>query len=431
MTTDAPAPPCPPDAGAYRLLLDEVGAFVYTADLNGRYTYANRLVLEMLGHPLEDVIGKDFAHFFGKGDLDDSLDDTDRRVMRDGETVEREECHQLPGSDEARTFWSVKKPLRDRSGRIIGLLGISYDITDKVRLEARLREQKALLDTVLDNIDALVYMKGADRRFLYANRKLAEAFGCAAKDIVGHRDTEFMPADVADRFWQLDQRILRDRLRYSGEESMLDAAGQRHHYWSVIVPWADANGAPAVIGMSTDITELHALKEELQRQARTDSLTGIANRRSFFELAEREFARSRRHGAPLSLIAADIDHFKRINDSYGHPTGDFVLQEFAGCCQGILREVDVFARTGGEEFCILLPDTALDAAHATAERMRTMTAACHPSDEHPELQITASFGVSCLTAEDMDFHALFARADRALYVAKDRGRNCTAVLSDA
>ena len=424
---DTRGPPSGLAADAYRLLLDEVGAFVYTADLHGRYTYANRLVLGMLGRPLDDVIGKTFAEVFGAPGLDDALDETDRRVMRDGETVAREETHELPDGS-TRTFWSIKKPLRDGEDRITGLLGISYDITEKVQLEVRLREQKTMLDAVLDNIDALVYIKDASRHFQYANQRVASMFGLPVEQIVGRLDSDLMPPEIADRFWAIDQQIMASGQSLASEETLTDAQGELRHYWSVVVPWTNAAGSPAVIGMSTDITSLHELKEELQRQARTDSLTGCANRRWFFELAEIEVARSRQDGSPLSLIAIDLDHFKQINDSYGHPVGDLVLQDFVGCCRNILRTTDIFARTGGEEFCILLPDTSLHAAGEIAERIRTMTLACQPVVSHPGLRISASFGASALASSDADFHALFARADHALYDAKEQGRNRTVML---
>ena len=233
-----------------------------------------------------------------------------------------------------------------------------------------------------------------------------------------------MPRNVADAFWEKDKTILSTGQRYTGEESLVDAQGRKRHYWSVVVPWsAGPDAMPALIGLVTDITELHQLQEELQRQTRTDSLTGIANRRSFFEHAEREFARSRRHDSPLSLIAIDIDHFKKINDNYGHPVGDRVLRDFAECAQHILREVDICARTGGEEFCILLPDTGLPDALAIAERIRVATAACRPCPDHPDLTITASFGIAELEARTPSFDALFSRADHAMYIAKQQGRN--------
>jgi diguanylate cyclase (GGDEF)-like protein/PAS domain S-box-containing protein len=412
---------------SYRLLLDEVGAFVYTTDMVGRYTFANRMVLQLLGHPLDYVVGKDISHFFGdKGN--EALRETDERVLRGGETIAREESNLILATGELRTYWSTKKPLRDATGQIIGMIGISHDITEKKRLEDKLRRQKELLDALVDNVDALIYMKDANRRFLYANRRMAEAFGCSVDQIIGSLDVDLMPAEVAERFWQQDQKILANGQRHACEESLVDASGRLRHYWSVIIPWAGPDGTPAIIGLSTDITELHALKEELQRQARADSLTGIANRRSFYENAELEFARSRLPGLALSLINIDIDFFKKINDTLGHPMGDRVLQEFVACCQDALRNDGLLARTGGEEFCILLPGTDLDAARHIAERIREQTQARRIAVPAQELRISASFGVAGLCDTDERFETLYSRADLALYAAKQQGRNRTSLL---
>ena len=149
----------------------------------------------------------------------------------------------------------------------------------------------------------------------------------------------------------------------------------------------------------------------------------MANRRSFFERAEREFAHSRQHGSPLSLIALDIDHFKQINDAHGHPVGDQVLQGFVRCCQEQLRAQALCARTGGEEFCILLPGVAAPDALALAERIRQAASAAALCAGPAPLRVTASFGVAALGPADPHFDALYSRADRALYAAKQQGRN--------
>lgn len=413
----------------YRQLLDEVGAFVYTTDAHGQYTYANQLVLELLGNPpLQAIIGKSFTDFVDIGEAGATLRETDLRVLRDGETIAREETNYIHATGESLTYWSIKKPLRGADGAIVGMLGISHDITAKKRLEDKVRQQKELLDAVLDNIPGLVYMKGANRRFLYANQHLAKMFGRPVDQIVGRLDSELMPPDVADAFWQKDLHMLATGEHYAGRESMFDATGQLRQFWSVVVPWSGFDGMPALIGLITDITELQRLKDELQRQVHTDSLTGVANRRSFFERAEHEFAHSRRHGAPLSLIAVDVDHFKQINDEHGHPVGDLVLQGFVQCCLDQLRAQALCARTGGEEFCILLPGVPADAAQAIAERIRTAVAAACLSPEHPALRVTASFGVTGLGPADPHFGAVYSRADRALYTAKQQGRNCSCLL---
>lgn len=406
----------------FRLLLDELGACIFTTDLHGRYTYANRLVLDLIGRPLDQVLGKSFADFFGEQARLDAQA-TDSAVLRDGQTIACEEFNDAGGAGTRRCYWTIKKPLRDADGAIVGMLGVSYDITDKKLLEDTVREQKAMLDAILSNIDALVYMKGSDRRFLYANQQVADALGRPLDQIIGRLDSELLPPEVADAFWEKDKRILASDARHSGEETLLDANGHQRHYWSMVVPCTAPDGQAALIGLSTDITELHALKEELKRQAYTDYLTGIANRRCFFEQAERAFAQCRDDHRALSLMTFDIDHFKAINDRFGHAVGDYVLQDFVSCARGTLRPTDLFARTGGEEFCVLLRETSLEEAHAIAERIRVMTAACPVLEANHDTHITVSIGIATLESTDDSFEKLIVRADRALYQAKDSGRN--------
>ncbi|WP_269532994.1 GGDEF domain-containing protein [Chitinimonas sp. BJYL2] len=409
-----------------RAVLDEIGAYVFTKDLDGRYTYVNRRVLELFGVTRDQVLGKDDRDFFDL-DLSQQLRQNDLRVMQTGEVTESEETNVIRATGETRVYWSIKKPMRDAEGHIIGLCGISSDITEHKRLENQVREQKVLLDTILDNIDAYVYMKDVNRTCLYANQKLADLYGHPVERMIGRTDGELLSREIADSFWALDQKVFSTGQRHVGEESFTDRKGRVRHYWTIKVPWPTASGLPGLIGFSTDITELHELKEELERQASTDSLTGIANRRSFYEHAEREYTRSRRHAFPLSVIAIDVDHFKRINDEYGHPVGDAVLQDVAACCRIALRNEDMLGRTGGEEFAILLPSTPSTTAMEVAERMRQLIASREVSAAFPELRISASFGVASLVDTDQRFDTLFSRADHALYEAKLQGRNRVAL----
>jgi len=163
--------------------------------------------------------------------------------------------------------------------------------------------------------------------------------------------------------------------------------------------------------------------QESQTQAITDVLTGIYNRRGIFQLGEFEFQRSRRISRPFCILMMDIDHFKQVNDQYGHSTGDQVLNEFANRNSKNLRTTDLIGRYGGEEFIVLLPDTNLEAARAIAERMRTGITNIPFDTEKTGLRITSSFGVA--EAEEYDtFLNLIEKADAALYQAKSNGRNC-------
>ncbi|MEJ5365778.1 MAG: diguanylate cyclase [Desulfosoma sp.] len=174
--------------------------------------------------------------------------------------------------------------------------------------------------------------------------------------------------------------------------------------------------------------------EEVQRLSITDPLTQLYNRRYFNEQLPKLLHASRRHGRPLSLIMTDIDHFKKINDTYGHQTGDRVLEAFAAQIQGSLRVgLDWAARFGGEEFVVVLPETDMDKAGLVAERLRLLVA--HTSVESPQgpVRITASFGVSGVPGggyDGLSMEALVAAADAALYRAKQNGRNRTEMAED-
>lgn len=167
-------------------------------------------------------------------------------------------------------------------------------------------------------------------------------------------------------------------------------------------------------------------QEELERQAHSDFLTELANRRHFLELAEGELARTLRYGKTFSLLMLDIDHFKAVNDSRGHKAGDVVLQKLARAMQAALREVDVVGRMGGEEFAVILPETNAKEAWEAAERLRLAIAATDIEvDGGAPLRVTVSIGIATLTDKLNDIDAMLRQADEALYAAKHGGRNRT------
>jgi diguanylate cyclase (GGDEF)-like protein len=159
------------------------------------------------------------------------------------------------------------------------------------------------------------------------------------------------------------------------------------------------------------------------RQANTDSLTRLFNRRKGWEMIEYEIARSERYQRPLSIIMMDIDHFKTINDMHGHLAGDRVLRAMAKVAREAIRSIDSLIRWGGEEFIVLLPDTELEAALPVAERLREAIAGMRVTVPDEELSITASLGVARKDENTLDLETLVARVDQALYIAKFRGRN--------
>jgi diguanylate cyclase (GGDEF)-like protein len=194
----------------------------------------------------------------------------------------------------------------------------------------------------------------------------------------------------------------------------------------------DSRGFPTIAAirkaapiMIRDITDRKRTEAELRLMATTDPLTGLANRRHLLERAERELLRLQRFGKPFTLMTLDIDHFKRINDTYGHASGDRALCGLSATCIGLLREIDMVGRMGGEEFTIILPETVADEAMLVADRIRRGMAELRFDTDPPgsEFGFTVSLGVAECHRDDTRIEQPLARADMALYQAKAAGRN--------
>jgi diguanylate cyclase (GGDEF)-like protein len=183
--------------------------------------------------------------------------------------------------------------------------------------------------------------------------------------------------------------------------------------------------------MAKEIEQRKLLEEELRKLATTDYLTGLFIRRQLFELGEKEISRAKRNGAPLSLMILDIDHFKSVNDTYGHAIGDEVLKCFAMTFQESLRSVDIICRFGGEEFVAILPETDTDLALDVAERLRQNVEASILSVAGAGLRYTISIGLTGLRVSDTLVNQLINRADEALYLAKNSGRNRVILAPEA
>jgi diguanylate cyclase (GGDEF)-like protein len=210
--------------------------------------------------------------------------------------------------------------------------------------------------------------------------------------------------------WNSSQLFKAERLRKQAEDEL------RNHEIQL----------EATVARRTD--ELHKANAALAQQARYDYLTGLCTRRYFIELAETEWSRAKRFENNLSVLVLDLDYFKRINDTHGHQCGDTVLMELGALLRKALRDIDIVGRMGGEEFAIVLPQTNLEKAVDTAERIRLLLLFTGIVIEPgTSLTCTTSIGVATLSPDDKDIAQLLHRADIALYEAKGSGRNRVSV----
>lgn len=319
--------------------------------------------------------------------------------------------------------------------------------------------------------EAMFVVRRDEQSFIVeaANPAQLRELGMDVRDVVGKALTELLPDDLARSITANYECCLLagGPLRY--EEPGMVVNGVQQHYFTQLVPLVtQGDGARHIVGISRNVTGEHLAvklvqdarqqaeklaqdvqrlnerllaanaelearvaertlalqkaKEQAEREARHDSLTGCANRRRLLELTEDELARANRYQRPFSLALFDLDHFKAINDRWGHDVGDQVLIALTEKVLAMIRHNDCFGRLGGEEFALLLPETGLDEAGQLLERIREAVAALH-WDEHPELQVRVSIGLAAFPGHGETMRDLLRSADRAMYAAKDAGRN--------
>lgn len=311
----------------------------------------------------------------------------------------------------------------------LGALAIAYFRSGRMQVRLRLKEDEAQLrEITITMSDGLLVTDGSGK-ITFANPEASTLLGYSNNELVGadmhgllHVQEDGTPCSRSEC------KLLHVRktgITYRGmEESFKCKNGQLLPISvsaSAIIREQEAAG---IVVAFHDITERKKFELELERRAQIDVLTGLNNRRHFFELAEQEIVRTRRYGKPLAIMMLDVDHFKRINDTHGHQVGDAVLQQLSAVCLQTMREIDIIGRLGGEEFAILLPEANAVQAQEAAERLRAAIAATRvPLEQGETVSFTISIGVTGLVAADHDVTAMLKRADATMYEAKRAGRN--------
>ena len=290
--------------------------------------------------------------------------------------------------------------------------------------EDKLRESQELFQAIVENVGDLVAVLDADGKRIYNSPSYRSLF--LEKDIRQGSSSflEIHPED-RERIKAIFRRTVETGVGECAEFRFVLKDGSIRHMESDGRAIRGTDGMVSkVVVVSRDITELKHLESELRALAATDFLTGLANRRNFLTLLEQELARIHRlEGHRASVLMLDSDHFKQVNDTFGHATGDTVLRHLAVLMQNGLRKIDIAGRLGGEEFAVILPGADVPAAGLFAERLRKKVAGTPMAHKDKVIPLTVSIGVTAMKISDASADDALVRADRALYRAKECGRN--------
>lgn len=310
-----------------------------------------------------------------------------------------------------------------------------------------LTDTESLLGFIVDRVNVGIFVVDRDMRLVLWNKFMEMHSGREAGQLIGQ--------DLFEAFPELPEKWLRKKVNsvFILKNFAFTSWEQRPYLFKFLhnrpvtggvdymqqdctfIPLKDESGEVLYVCVSvSDATDtaiyqqmMKGALQSMEEMSVRDGLTGLYNRRYLERALEAEFSRVRRYGGLLSVLLFDIDHFKKVNDGYGHQAGDAVLKAIAARLREVLRQSDIAGRYGGEEFTVLLPNTELDGAVIFAERLREVIAAEPVVTKAGSVPVTISIGVSELRAETPSHEKLVHEADMALYRAKDAGRNCVKV----
>ena len=297
---------------------------------------------------------------------------------------------------------------------------------------AMLRRERSLLRTIINSLPVHIYAKDRQSRFIACNPLVAQCMGTTPLEALGKTDFDFYPREMAEAFFADEQEVMRSgRAVVDHEELVLDrTVGAVRYFATTQVPIRDdADNVIGLVGIGRDITERKRADERVRYLASHDSLTDLPNRATFSESLNAAIADARARGGRFVILFVDLDHFKFINDSFGHEAGDVVLRQTAARLRAAVRADDLVARLGGDEFVLLCKDRSnLDDIEILASRV--LQAATRPITLlGQERRVSASVGVAVYPDDGDTERTLLKCADAAMYTSKQEGKNTYRLFS--
>jgi diguanylate cyclase (GGDEF)-like protein/PAS domain S-box-containing protein len=390
---------------------------------DGALTFANNAYYHYFGHTYDDLLNMNTVAVVPEEVRADIISRVRTGHVEHPFNIHEQRVTRADGA--VRWVRWVNQAILDHDQALIEIQSIGRDVTEQRHTEEALRNSEARYRRIVETAQEGIWLVDAEERTTFVNARLTEMLNYTAEEMQGRSWFDFMDEESRK---MARRRMENQDYTHTEQYDVKFRCKDGRAIWMLasINSLLDRQGRYAgALGMMVDITDRKQMEEELRRLATLDPLTGLFNRRQFFTVAEKEFERCQRYNHTLAALMLDIDHFKRINDTFGHQTGDQVLQTVASIMRDRLRRVDVLGRYGGEEFVMLLPETSRTTAMATANRLcAALAATSMPIEGEDAVSVTVSIGVAALTdCMGVTLEQLLARADQALYEAKNAGRN--------
>ena len=401
----------------YRNLLENLPQRIFYKDTELAYVSVNQRMVEDLGIRAEDVLGKTDEDLF-PANLAAEYRESDQRVLDTGHIVEREERYDIDG--EERFIHTVKKPLLDAHGEVDGILGIFWDVTERRQAEEQLRQSAVVFESTAEG----VMITDPDKVIIAVNKAFTEITGFEPEEAIGQTPSILGSERQDDAFFSAMWKDIVRNGRWQGEIWNRRKSGEIHPEWMTISVVRDTNGRVMnYVGVFSDISAIKQSQEQLNHLAHHDPLTDLPNRLLFSARLSHAIEHARRNQTHVAVLYLDVDRFKNVNDTLGHPVGDQLLQMVAWRMREHLRECDTLARLGGDEFVVTL-DRVEDAGEAAAVAQKLLDVFKEPfvvADN--ELHLGASIGIAMFPQDGNDMATLLKNADAAMYLSKEEGRN--------
>ncbi|MES0371666.1 MAG: diguanylate cyclase [Mariprofundaceae bacterium] len=409
---------------------EAVGAGIVVFDVNEtnalRLVCTNRIYRSMYGIEREPDAGCSIHDFLPR-----YIQKHYRQQFQDCSELKETVDYELPLEFSGKSYWfrvRMVPVFADDSDVITRIFATNVDITQQKVLEEELAILSTRLEAIVDSTyDAIVSID--DKHDIKTfNQAAEELFGFDREEVVGKNMEMLLPqGSRAPHAGHIDS-FRKSPVNARPMETRVEVTGLRSDGTSfpaeVAIAKISVHGEMEFTAVVRDISVQVRLLEELKQRATTDPLTGISNRRHLVEVAEMEIERCERYEHPLSLLLLDIDDFKSVNDTYGHSVGDSVLRELGAVLKKHSRKLDVPARWGGEEFCLLIPETKTEGALELCNRLlEDIRGVHHNIPELKDRVVTASIGLAAYHKGDADVDKFVTRADEAMYEAKNSGKN--------